>query len=216
MATEFDLIVIGGGSGGLACAQRAAEYGARVAADRVAAGWAAPASTSAACPRRSCGTPRRSADAAADAHDYGFDLERRRPRLGAAQAQARCLHRSASTASTSATSRSAASSCCAARALLGDAHTVDVGERDTQRRAHRARHRRPAAGAADARRRARHHLRWLLRAARAAASASPSSAAATSPSNWPASSRRWARRHAGAARRDACCASFDAMLGERC
>ena len=28
---EYDLIVIGGGSGGLAAAQRAAEYGARVA-----------------------------------------------------------------------------------------------------------------------------------------------------------------------------------------
>ncbi len=31
MKIEFDLIVIGGGSGGLACAQRAAEYGANVA-----------------------------------------------------------------------------------------------------------------------------------------------------------------------------------------
>ena len=31
MADEFDLIVIGGGSGGVACARRAAEYGARVA-----------------------------------------------------------------------------------------------------------------------------------------------------------------------------------------
>jgi len=30
MSEDFDLIVIGGGSGGLACAQRAAEYGARV------------------------------------------------------------------------------------------------------------------------------------------------------------------------------------------
>ena len=29
MDKDFDLIVIGGGSGGLACAQRAAEYGAR-------------------------------------------------------------------------------------------------------------------------------------------------------------------------------------------
>ena len=31
MPTQFDLIVIGGGSGGLACAQRAADHGARVA-----------------------------------------------------------------------------------------------------------------------------------------------------------------------------------------
>ena len=29
MAERWDLIVIGGGSGGLACAQRAAEHGAR-------------------------------------------------------------------------------------------------------------------------------------------------------------------------------------------
>ena len=31
MAQDWDLLVIGGGSGGLACAQRAAEHGARVA-----------------------------------------------------------------------------------------------------------------------------------------------------------------------------------------
>jgi glutathione reductase (NADPH) len=30
MTDQYDLIVIGGGSGGLACAQRAVEYGARV------------------------------------------------------------------------------------------------------------------------------------------------------------------------------------------
>ncbi|HEY5666610.1 MAG TPA: FAD-dependent oxidoreductase, partial [Gammaproteobacteria bacterium] len=30
MVAEIDLIVLGGGSGGIACARRAAEYGARV------------------------------------------------------------------------------------------------------------------------------------------------------------------------------------------
>ena len=29
MSDSYDLVVLGGGSGGLACAQRAAEYGAR-------------------------------------------------------------------------------------------------------------------------------------------------------------------------------------------
>ena len=29
--SRYDLVVIGGGSGGLACAQRAADYGARLA-----------------------------------------------------------------------------------------------------------------------------------------------------------------------------------------
>ena len=31
MSSKFDLLVIGGGSGGVACARRAAEYGAKVA-----------------------------------------------------------------------------------------------------------------------------------------------------------------------------------------
>ena len=40
---DFDLFVIGGGSGGVACARRAASHGARVGHRRAAAGSAAPA-----------------------------------------------------------------------------------------------------------------------------------------------------------------------------
>ena len=42
MSDQYDLIVIGGGSGGLAAAKRAAEYGARVVSSN-RAGWAVPA-----------------------------------------------------------------------------------------------------------------------------------------------------------------------------
>jgi len=47
MATDFDLFVIGGGSGGVACARRAAEYGARV-------GLAEPAEMGGTCVHRGC------------------------------------------------------------------------------------------------------------------------------------------------------------------
>ena len=73
MADEFDLIVIGGGSGGLAASQRAAEYGARVAlveSDRLGG----------TCVNVGC-VPKKvmwnAADIAAglqDASDYGFRL----------------------------------------------------------------------------------------------------------------------------------------------
>src|ERR1700704_3616544 len=73
MAEEFDLIVIGGGSGGLAAAQRAAEYGAKavlVESDRLGG-----TCVNVGCvPKKVMWNAAELAHAAHDAHDYGFDL----------------------------------------------------------------------------------------------------------------------------------------------
>ena len=73
MAQDWDLLVIGGGSGGLACAQRAAKHGARVA-------LAEPGPLGGTCVNVGC-VPKKimyhAADLAhgiADARDYGFDV----------------------------------------------------------------------------------------------------------------------------------------------
>ena len=74
MPAHFDLIVIGGGSGGLACAQRAADYGARVA-------LAEPRPLGGTCVNVGC-VPKKVMFYAAnlaghmrDATGYGFDVE---------------------------------------------------------------------------------------------------------------------------------------------
>jgi glutathione reductase (NADPH) len=74
MAEPWDLVVIGGGSGGLACAQRAARHGARVAI-------AEPGPLGGTCVNAGC-VPKKlmyhAADVAhalVDAADYGFTLE---------------------------------------------------------------------------------------------------------------------------------------------
>jgi glutathione reductase (NADPH) len=74
MSNSFDLITIGGGSGGLAAAQRAAEYGARVVLIE-------PAPLGGTCVNVGCVPKKISFNAASlahaldDARDYGFDVE---------------------------------------------------------------------------------------------------------------------------------------------
>ena len=74
MAGEFDLIVIGGGSGGVACARRAGEYGARVAI--VEAGRLGGTCVNVGCvPKKVMWNAADLADGAHDASGYGFTLE---------------------------------------------------------------------------------------------------------------------------------------------
>jgi len=78
MSDEFDLVVIGGGSGGLAAAQRAAEYGAKVAL--VECGRLGGTCVNVGCvPKKVMWNAADIADGLEDATDYGF-------RLGEAQA----------------------------------------------------------------------------------------------------------------------------------
>jgi len=78
MADEFDLVVIGGGSGGLAAAQRAAEYGARVAL--VESGRLGGTCVNLGCvPKKVMWNAADVADALEDAADYGFRLGRSEP-----------------------------------------------------------------------------------------------------------------------------------------
>jgi glutathione reductase (NADPH) len=73
MSQEFDLIVIGGGSGGLACAQRAAEYGARALV--VESGRLGGTCVNVGCvPKKIMWNAAQVAHAVHDAHDYGFDV----------------------------------------------------------------------------------------------------------------------------------------------
>jgi glutathione reductase (NADPH) len=74
MAEEFDLVVIGGGSGGLATAQRAAEYGARVAL--VESGRLGGTCVNVGCvPKKIMWNAAELGSALADARDYGFAVE---------------------------------------------------------------------------------------------------------------------------------------------
>jgi glutathione reductase (NADPH) len=74
MAERFDLLVIGGGSGGLAAAQRAAEYGARVAL--VESGRLGGTCVNLGCiPKKIMWNAAELGSALHDARDYGFPLE---------------------------------------------------------------------------------------------------------------------------------------------
>ena len=73
MADEFDLVVIGGGSGGLACAQRAVEYGARVLVAE--SGRLGGTCVNVGCvPKKVMWNAGQIAHAAQDASEYGFDV----------------------------------------------------------------------------------------------------------------------------------------------
>ena len=74
MAEKFDLVVIGGGSGGLAGAQRAAEYGARVAL--IESGRLGGTCVNVGCvPKKIMWNAAEVGGALHDARDYGFRLE---------------------------------------------------------------------------------------------------------------------------------------------
>jgi glutathione reductase (NADPH) len=73
MASDFDLIVIGGGSGGVAGGRRAAEYGARVAV--IEAGRLGGTCVNVGCvPKKIMWNAGHLAHAMEDAREYGFDL----------------------------------------------------------------------------------------------------------------------------------------------
>jgi len=73
MADEYDLIVIGGGSGGLACARRAAEYGARALV--IEAGRLGGTCVNVGCvPKKLMWNAAFLADGLRDAADYGFHV----------------------------------------------------------------------------------------------------------------------------------------------
>jgi glutathione reductase (NADPH) len=73
MAFDYDLLVIGGGSGGLACAQRAADYGARTLV--IESGRLGGTCVNVGCvPKKVMWNAGQIAHALQDAADYGFDV----------------------------------------------------------------------------------------------------------------------------------------------
>src|SRR3982751_4675940 len=78
MATDFDLIVIGGGSGGLAGARRAAEHGAKALV--IEAGRLGGTCVNVGCvPKKVMWNAGQLGHALYDAREYGFDVTVPRP-----------------------------------------------------------------------------------------------------------------------------------------
>ena len=76
MQNKFDPIVIGGGSGGIASARRAAEYGARVAL--IESGRLGGTCVNVGCvPKKIMWNASRLGEMLDDATEYGFAIERR-------------------------------------------------------------------------------------------------------------------------------------------
>src|SRR5215472_2154500 len=76
MTEKYDLVVIGGGSGGLAAAQRAAEYGAKVVL--VESGRLGGTCVNVGCvPKKIMWNAAELGSALHDARDYGFDVHTR-------------------------------------------------------------------------------------------------------------------------------------------
>jgi len=90
---RFDLVVIGGGSGGLACAQRATEYGAKVAL--IESARLGGTCVNVGCvPKKVMWNAAQIAHAAHDAAHYGFDLDLRGHDWGALrEAREAYIHR---------------------------------------------------------------------------------------------------------------------------
>jgi len=127
MTEKFDLVVIGGGSGGLAAAQRAAEYGAKVV-------LAEPARLGGTCvnvgcvPKKIMWNAAELGSAMHDALDYGFDVEDRGVDWGSLKAK-RHAYIEKLNAIYAANLAKRNVELVRARASFIDAHTVSAGER---------------------------------------------------------------------------------------
>jgi glutathione reductase (NADPH) len=127
MTEKFDLVVIGGGSGGLAAAQRAAEYGAKVV-------LAEPARLGGTCvnvgcvPKKIMWNAAELGSALPDARDYGFRVEAGEFDWGAMKAK-RDAYIERLNALYAANLAKRSVELVRARANFIDAHTVSAGDR---------------------------------------------------------------------------------------
>ena len=127
MTEKFDLVVIGGGSGGLAAAQRAAEYGAKVVLAEV--GRLGGTCVNVGCvPKKIMWNAAELGAALHEAADYGFRVEMRGLDWGALKAR-RDAYIERLNAIYAANLARRSIELVRARASFIDAHTVSAGER---------------------------------------------------------------------------------------